>query len=71
MNKTEARRKIEELIGRLDVVQAEIRRAQEAVVKYTSLNEVVQAREAQQEVERLTQRRQVLEIELRTLQKYW
>jgi len=71
MDKTEARKRIEELVGRIDVIKAEIRRAQATALQYASLNDAVPAREAEQDVERLASRLRNLEGNLIALKKFW
>lgn len=71
MDKAQAKQKIEELVGRIDVVKTEMRRAEAVVIKYTSLNDAVPAWEAEQDVERLASRLHSLEADLTALKKFW
>lgn len=71
MRADEARRQVEELMGRRDALQGEIQQAQHDVEKFSSLNELVAAREAQAERQRLQQRFSGIERQLHHLRQYW
>lgn len=63
--------KVEELMGRLDAVRGEIAAAQGEVEKFSNLNLMVEAREAQADKQRLEARKRQLEQDLNRLKKYW
>ncbi len=71
MNKLVAKRKIEELVGRIDVLKSEIQHANVQIAKYRSLNELAHVREVEQDLERLQQRVRAFESELNGLRKFW
>lgn len=71
MTPTEAKRKVEELMGRRDAVQGEINRAQNEYEKFASQGLMVEAREAQQDKDRLQVRKRLIEQELEKLRKFW
>ena len=71
MNTPDAKRKIEELVGRIDVLKHEIRHAHEQAAKYRSLNEPAHVREAEQDAERMDVRLRSLEQDLAKLKKFW
>lgn len=70
-NQPEAKRQVEQLLGRLDAIQGEIHAAQNQVAQFTDRQMVVEAREAQADLERLLQRKGQIESELARLKKYW
>lgn len=65
------KQEVEQLIGRLDAVQGELAAAQREVEKFSSQNLVVEAREAQADLQRLQDRKRQLETALAKLKKYW
>lgn len=71
MQPADAKRKIEELMGRRDAVRGECKRAQELVKKFASLNQIVEAREAEADCVRLQQRLALIDRELEKLRRYW
>lgn len=63
--------KVEELMGRRDAVQAEIRSAQIEYKKFAAQNLRVETREAEVDIARLRQRLHVIETELNKLRRFW
>lgn len=71
MQPNEAKRKVEELMGRRDAIRSELKRAYDMVKKFSSLNQRVEAREAEADCTRLQQRLALIERELEKLRRYW
>ncbi len=67
----EAKRQVEQLMGRLDAVKSEIARSQSEWERFKGLNLQVEAREAEADLGRLQERRRQIEAELGRLKKYW
>jgi archaellum component FlaC len=67
----EAKRQVEQLMGRLDAVRSEIARSQRDWERFKGLNQLVEAREAEADLGRLQERRRQIEAELGRLKKYW
>lgn len=67
----EAKRKIEELMGRLDAIKGEIVDAQREIEKFASQDMRVETREAEADLRRLESRKRQIEAELNRLKRYW
>ena len=65
------RQQVEQLMGRLDAIKGEIADAKHELDKFSSQNLVVEAREAQADLDRLNQRKRNIDQELNRLKKYW
>lgn len=64
-------RQVEELVGRRDAVRGELQRVEQDIKKFSGLNQVVAAREAQADRARLQQRLRLIERALEKLRRYW
>jgi hypothetical protein len=71
MTRDEAKKKIEELMGRLDALKAEVKTAHYEYEKFASQGLIVEAREAEQDKQRLEQRKAMVERELEKYKKFW